>query len=67
MGKPVSSRGPRTDLIHEAGHTTDSHLDEAVPQVGTAGVNSSVAAVSFCLYFCRCSGRVVISVSLTET
>jgi hypothetical protein len=60
VGKPVSSRGPRTDLIHEAGHTTDSHLDEAVPQVGTDGLNSSAAVAFFCLYCYRCSERVVI-------
>jgi hypothetical protein len=58
-GKPVSSRAQRTDLLHEAGHTTDFHLDEAVPQVGTDGLNSSAAVVFFCL-FCQCSVRVVV-------
>ena len=66
-GKPVSSRAQRTDLLHEAGHTTDIHLDEAVPQVGTDGLNSSAAVVFFCSHYYQCSVRVVNSVSLTGT
>ena len=58
--KLVSFRDQVMGLLHEAGHTTDIHLDEVVPQVGTDGLNLSAVVAFFCSHYYQCSVRVVV-------